>query len=1552
MGDGVQQQQQQPQNADNEQAGTTDNDGVASPTRRRLRVVSFREGQQLLRPALGDAPPPYEWRPDVDPDIVWVPAHTPPAAGRVALDAYGDRSLVEAMTPVTRSGRFGYRVQPALLCPDWRASWLQYRPRRGGDAETFELFDPQQIVRRVGTTAVVLYCPELQPEGESGLPILPPGHAEWDLPIFAPSVQLSAQPVVPTEHAAGATYDPRSEYGDPVGDLAEIVERPFLHSTLLDRRPDEEVVVRIDAHGPWAHLASPRMTHLRDSGRAIRPNELQATELLDIPTERRLWLEPRPLGIRAPETSEKSRLPWDPVQPERLQLERLRGLMGETASPTVVLDPSGPDQVVEGRGMTLLSGASALFGHLSAGRIEVYLWDGRGRLIRSDVQTAAAMMQRTASRGVRGLPLSSPGLQLGGAPAQELDLGDGFPFLQQPTDPMSLLLRQLPGRAEQPKMDSFRVLTIAQLIHLVRRDHTQTLLGKTELGAPDRARLAGLVSDDRFVLGTDQDGRNVVDTGIRGDAPLDPLAEAPAEVATVAELRNALAGLRRSADALEREPALSAHRRLLAPLRARLTQHAGQITEQNAARYQQLVNTAEPILTQSADRIRTARALDQRWGRRTTEQVSVRRRVALVNLHNRLGDPGEKFEQLESRYALAMAFADQSATAKGLFDRAETDLLAYQRAISEAPPDGYQQDLISSMTTLTSLRFQAHRDSMISDELFQAWQTLSVDMIQLEPQIRAGDVNTGLRARAAEHAQAFFEALDGATPDEVMPGAGGHSSTTHMANEYSHKGTTIGPFLHNEYGDGPAFSGRIRNGQWPAALRSWNRLQSGLDAWIAKRYEQTRGATDPNAVQARYHGAMRRELEEIAAHEPTRVWAVFEPDRERYGDARDFFGMPLQLYYWKQGDEWILRDLTNPERTFEDNVDASPGETEPPHALFQELDTKLHFPKGSIAYQIPGGRSATVETTESMSFADWCQWIGLGLAAAGIILATAGAGAVAVPMLVAGSLVTAAGATADMIERADHGALDATTALLDVATIVGSLASAGALSAGRIVASSANALRGGTALTGNAARIAAFANRVYVPLVGAAVTADGVGLVTMTASAASQIDAIKNGPGTPEDKERAIGLLVTQLAIMGGLTLLSVKGDLPSLTGGRPNLVLDVIDGVPTVRPAGSGPTRVGQTQTLAEAFEGARQPGVRGQIDADNAARVMSGLPELRIDPDHVTRGITDHLSRELGVDPTTLRVERLGGAEAGFSGAAVYRVHHAGAELGFFKVFGNRAEMLREVGAIQRLRELDTPHLRPVELGNPSRVGDRGSVLMEGAPGRIVARGVRDVGALPAGAARTAALDGLTQDVRAVARAMAELHAAGDAGRRVATEVLETQIRFLNRRWEGLRGHLGPADRVRLQRAMEGMFERFRTADLPATIAHGDGHGGNFAVRGDQVTTFDVETLYRSVGPDGAGTAPGATDVGRFAEWISFEGVKRGLTGAEMDGLRDAFLREYRSLAGDAARGADFGSAVRFYEINLNTIALNSEIRAAGDAWDAAASPTLARLKRLLGQ
>jgi hypothetical protein len=364
----------------------------------------------------------------------------------------------------------------------------------------------------------------------------------------------------------------------------------------------------------------------------------------------------------------------------------------------------------------------------------------------------------------------------------------------------------------------------------------------------------------------------------------------------------------------------------------------------------------------------------------------------------------------------------------------------------------------------------------------------------------------------------------------------------------------------------------LRTGNWSSSLSIYSAATGGLDGVLRARMEKDGGERDKDLVEAAQLGKLRSELKEIPGGKAVRVAATYHPDEKFRTEQGYVSTVPLQLYVWKEDDEWKLKDVTNPEKPFTYSYDAKAGETLPPLAAFTKLDDPDHFPSGAINIQVPGGEAGRIGVRDRMTWKKFFTYLGVSLAVVGLTLATiasAGATSAAVPAAWALGASALAGATAagiDLAEHIQHDNLDARTAVLDLAQIVAGVATAGGLAAGRIVVAAGSA-PAAARWTGAWAQAAMLAQRWYVPMVVSGAVADVVTVAVMAEGTLRQLEAIDKSTADPAEKSRAKMLLLIQAATMTGLTALQFKGMGP-LGRGETLVLSKGPDGVPVVSPA------------------------------------------------------------------------------------------------------------------------------------------------------------------------------------------------------------------------------------------------------------------------------------------------------------------------------------------------------------------------------------------------
>jgi hypothetical protein len=458
---------------------------------------------------------------------------------------------------------------------------------------------------------------------------------------------------------------------------------------------------------------------------------------------------------------------------------------------------------------------------------------------------------------------------------------------------------------------------------------------------------------------------------------------------------------------------------------------------------------------------------------------------------------------------------------------------------------------------LSQLREAAHRDGIIGDELFQAWQTLSLGFVTLRFARRQGAVPDDLRDRLAAEARAFYRAL---------------SAATSRAGESNNPYTGSGDNGRVCIDAGANFVEAIRAGRWTDAATQFRTLVRGMDRWIMEQHRsrypsnvESRPETQRAGLMEQMYG--RRDLISGIAHRnPTRIRAVYHPSAG-YESRGRIAQVPLSLYFWRDsdGEDWIIKDTTTPQESPEYEGDGVAGELEPSLTAMQALDTDDHFQAGFINYVMPSGAGGRVETTGPSRVVRWLTLAGLATAAIGLGLLTAGAGTAAVTFLGISGLIGATTAGIDLVQRSRTNTLTVRTALLDVAQIAAGLAGGGALAAGRILNGARLAAAAGEAVQATAALRAA--NAMWVPLQIATGVGEAAQGIIMVEGAYHHLQQIQNSSASQAEKERALYTFLTELAVTTGLVVLSVRGSSAEVFAGRP-LSIEVVNGVHYAVPA------------------------------------------------------------------------------------------------------------------------------------------------------------------------------------------------------------------------------------------------------------------------------------------------------------------------------------------------------------------------------------------------
>jgi Domain of unknown function (DUF4157) len=564
-------------------------------------------------------------------------------------------------------------------------------------------------------------------------------------------------------------------------------------------------------------------------------------------------------------------------------------------------------------------------------------------------------------------------------------------------------------------------------------------------------------------------------------------------------------------------------------------------------------------------------------------------------------------------------------------DSPEAARLAHIAAAGEAlhEIEGVQAKVAALDGALDAEVAAAAERGLIGKRELQSWQQLAEDMVLLGSQTAGGKADAGLVERASEDAKQLDWWLELET-NPVIP-----ATIFGTSNPFTGESTPADghPWLKQATSFGRAMRAQLAEGEHGAAGESYRKLRQGVVEWIAVKTRSQFGEHSAEAAKVAGLAAQR-----AARREVKRVPATFiaddsyeqMPDRGTY-QQRDFGKyrqLALQLFVWAEDDKWRIRDLSNPHKVWEGSVDYH-GEEQPPAELFKELDHSRHLVKGLLHYHLPDGASGTLHTEAKKEWYDWVNDVATMLAIAGLVLATLGAatplavGIYATTAMTASMVLGTIGSIGAIQDGLHHGFADESMIVMNLVNIASNLASLGAMGAGKLTLGAASAARGGQGWTGAWARAAGMGSLSYRPLMGIQIATNGFSLLVMTGELLDQLAEIDKTVKDPHDRLQAKAMLLGRFALMGGMLLLSIKGDLPSLGNRGPHIVLDKVNGVTVARlgdvevggarlelPDGDANAHAGarwEQQDLVAEASGAGKPG------AQQRAHDLLGDPELQ---------------------------------------------------------------------------------------------------------------------------------------------------------------------------------------------------------------------------------------------------------------------------------------------------------------------------------------------------
>ncbi len=515
-------------------------------------------------------------------------------------------------------------------------------------------------------------------------------------------------------------------------------------------------------------------------------------------------------------------------------------------------------------------------------------------------------------------------------------------------------------------------------------------------------------------------------------------------------------------------------------------------------------------------------------------------------------------------------------------------------------PESRQQDIAILNNLLSQIYIKALDEKLIEGDTYLAWKKLEISLQYLKLFVAGKkDLSADDRekiTKTARFATEYQEKIRRDTAGKeshggygIAVGPGAASSTSYQSNPYSgdSESTTSTGFYTRTNTTTVNLSSEILLQQWDRAAKSYDTLNAGFNLWVADRLKDKHTDNPELAAQTRGAYFFIKGVQEMLANSNaihlTRLKAVYYSyEKYKQEDGIPAIELPLYYYYNTASRKWWLVDFINPSAPYWTHIEVgeneTPGDT-PPAALFQKLNDKDHLPKGMLLYTSPDKKvTGQVELTEPWEWKDVLAWFGAVVGIAALVGAMIFSGGAATPvsiaiiqaMFAASAIAGGISAGIDLYEHYKNEDLTPMTAMLDIGNIAASVVGLSMLSSGRIIYMASRAAIADTPWVGAWAKLASAADQAYVPLAGLNIGINGFNIVVLTSDTLTKLDEIEKTATDQASKDRAKILLLSQLAFAGGMTILSLKGDMASLTKGANIVLYPGKNGVPVAAVAES----------------------------------------------------------------------------------------------------------------------------------------------------------------------------------------------------------------------------------------------------------------------------------------------------------------------------------------------------------------------------------------------
>ncbi len=551
------------------------------------------------------------------------------------------------------------------------------------------------------------------------------------------------------------------------------------------------------------------------------------------------------------------------------------------------------------------------------------------------------------------------------------------------------------------------------------------------------------------------------------------------------------------------------------------------------------------------------------------------------------GEERYRFEKIAGQYVF------REAKSEDLFKQLVAGI-GNEKLDQQQLPETRQQDIGILNNLLGQLYIKALEADLIKGDTYLAWKKLDISLQYLNMFVKGKatltDDDKDKISKTATFADEYLVLIKRDTAGKEKTGSygiavapGAASSTNYKENPYTGESTstTTAGITSNTTNVTMDIGAEIRLHQWDKMNKSYDTLSNGFNLWASDRMKDT-DATASSQIRGAFLFA--KELQQIvnnpSAIKITRVKAVYY-NYEKYMQSKDealpAIELPIYYYFNTYSRKWWIVDFINPSSPYWDHVELSsgqePGDT-PPAELFKKLNDKDHLPKGMLLYSTPDGNmKGQVELTEPWEWKDILAWfaaaVGIAALVGSIIFSGGATTPVAIQLMFAVSAIAGGVAAGiDLYEHYKNEDLTPMTAMLDLGNIAASIVGLSALSSGRIIYLASQASIKGTPWVGAWAKLALAADKVYVPLAGLNIGINGFNIAILTADTLKKLDDIDKSAGDDASRSRAKILLLAQLAFAGGMTILSLKGDIASLSKGTNIVIYPGKNGIPVAAAA------------------------------------------------------------------------------------------------------------------------------------------------------------------------------------------------------------------------------------------------------------------------------------------------------------------------------------------------------------------------------------------------